>query len=203
MELTATDGHKFSCHKADPASDPKGAIVVVHDVFGVDPYIKKLTADFAAKGYTVIAPSLFDRVKLGETFGYDEQAAAVGEALAKQITEEQALADIQAAADAMKEAGKIAILGYSWGAYLAYHATNCISDLACTIGYSGTEIPANAAEKRRVPTLLHFGEQDETISAESIIQFRARRPDQQTQPAAHAECSYPGNPLLKSSMAIC
>jgi carboxymethylenebutenolidase len=192
MELTATDGHKFSCHKADPASAPKGAIVVVHDIFGIDPYFKKLTVDFAAKGYTVIAPSLFDRAKPGETFGYDEQGAAAGEALAKQITEEQALADIQAATDAVKEGGKIAIVGYSWGAYLAYLAANRVTGLACAIGYSGTEIPAIAAEKRRTPTLLHFSEQDEAIPTESIIQFRARRPDVSvfTYAAGHGfECS--------------
>jgi carboxymethylenebutenolidase len=176
MELTATDGHKFSCHTADPASAPKGTIVVIHDVFGVDPYIKKLTTNFAAQGYTAIVPSLFDRVRAGETFVYDEQGAA-GEAVAKQITEEQALADIQATIAAVKEGGKIAVVGYSWGAYLAYLAANRIAGLACAIGYSGTEIPAMVGEKRKIPTLLHFGELDETIPAESIIQFRARRPD--------------------------
>jgi carboxymethylenebutenolidase len=192
MELTATDGHKLSCHKADPGSDPRGAIMIIHDIFGVDPYIKKVTADFAAKGYAVIAPSLFDRVKASQTFGYDERGTSAGKALAKQITEDQALADIRAAAGAVKDAGKIALVGYAWGAYLAYLATNRISGLACAIGYSGTQIPAIAGEKRRIPTLLHFGERDDTIPIESVVQFRARRPDVSvyTYAAGHGfECS--------------
>ena len=56
IELTDNDGRKLSAYRVDPDGTPKGAVVVVQDVFGVDPDIRKAADDFAAKGYVAIAP---------------------------------------------------------------------------------------------------------------------------------------------------
>ena len=78
IELTAADGHIFSAYRADPSDTPKGAVVVLHEVFGIDPHIKKVTESFAAQGYVALAPALFDRVKKNVEFGYDEAGLAAG-----------------------------------------------------------------------------------------------------------------------------
>lgn len=177
IELTAGDGHKFSAYRADPDGTPKGAVVVVQDFFGINPQIRKLADQFAAKGYIAIAPSLFDAVKPDVALGYDEGSLAEGVELTQQVGTERAIGDIQGAVDAVKSAGKVTVIGYGWGGYLAYLAANRVNGVACTVGYYGDGIVSDYREKRKIPTLLHFGEDDPRIPFEEVGQFRAHRPD--------------------------
>lgn len=177
IELSAADGHTFSAYRTDPDGAPKGAVVVVQEIFGVNSHIRKLTDAFAAKGYLAIAPSLFDRAKARVALGYDEAGRSEGLSLSKAIGAHAPLQDIQASVEAVKSAGKVAIVGYSWGGYLAYLCANRVSGLACAISYYGGGVTEDYREKRRVPTLLHFGECDALIPFEGVAQFRARRPD--------------------------
>jgi len=177
IELTAGDAHKFSAYRADPADAPKGAVVVVQEAFGINTHIRKLTDAFAARGYVAIAPSLFDRVKTGVELGYDEENLAAGLELMQKVGTQGPLGDIQATVDAVKTAGKVAIVGYCWGGYLAYLAANRLNGIACAIGYYGSGIVDDYREKRKVPTLLHFAENDALIPLEEVAQFRAHRPD--------------------------
>lgn len=177
IELTATDGHKFSAYRADPAEAPKGAVVIVQEFFGVTSHIRKIADDFAAKGYVAIAPALFDRATPGAELAYDEAAASEGLRLATQVGTEGPLADIQAAVDAVKATGKVAIVGYCWGGYLAYVSANRLNGLACVVGYYGGGIAEEYREKRKIPTLLHFGEVDSLIPFDAVSAFRAHRPD--------------------------
>jgi len=103
MELTAGDGHKLSAYRVDPSDAPKGAVVVVQEVFGVNSHIRSMADKFAAEGYVAIAPSLFDRMKSGVELGYDEGALNEGLGIKQQIEETTALADIQAAIDAVRQ----------------------------------------------------------------------------------------------------
>jgi carboxymethylenebutenolidase len=177
IELTTSDGQKLSAYRADPDGAPKGAVVVVQEIFGVNPHIRKVADMFAAKGYVAIAPSLFDSVKADVKLGYDEAGVTEGLELVSQVGRERALAEIQAAVEAVKDAGKVAVVGYSWGGYLAYASGNRVNGIACAIGYYGGGIVDDYGEKRKVPTLLHFAENDSIIPNETVVQFRASRPD--------------------------
>lgn len=177
IELAATDGHKFSAYRTEPKDAPKGAVIVLQEIFGVNAHIRKIADSFAEKGYVAIAPSLFDRVKTDVALGYDEAAVAEGLQLMNQTALEGPLADIQATADAVKSAGKVAIVGYCWGGHLAYLAANRVNGLACAIGYYGGGIVEDYREKRKVPTLLHFGENDALIPIGEVAVFRTQRPD--------------------------
>lgn len=177
IELTTTDAHKLSAYRAEPTDTPKGAIVVLQEPYGVNSHIRKIADAFAAKGYVAIAPALFDRVQIGVELGYDESGRSTGLNLAQQLDTERSLDDIQAAVDAVKDAGKVAIVGYGWGGYLAYVAANRIKGISCAIGYYATGIVDNPREKRKIPTLLHFAENDPLIPLPDVVQFRAYRPD--------------------------
>jgi carboxymethylenebutenolidase len=176
-QIAAADGHSFGCYRADPAAAPLGAVVVLQESFGVTPHIRKIADDFAAQGYVAVAPSLFDRVAPDLAFGYDEAGAAEGRKVAEQIAIEDCLADLQATVEAVKDAGKVAIVGYSWGGYLAFLAANQTPGLACAIGYYGDGIVDEPRAKRKVPTLLHFAENDPSTPPEEVQLFRAARPD--------------------------
>src|SRR5437899_2191674 len=177
IELTAGDGHTFSAYRAEPEGTPKGAVVVVQDCFGLDPQIRKLADEFASLGYLAIAPSLFDSIQPDVALGHDEDGVAKGRELTQQVGTDRAIGDIQEAVDAVKSAGKVSIVGYGWGAYLAYVSANRINGVACAVGYYGGGIVEDYREKRKVPTLLHFGENDPLIPSEEVSQFRAHRPD--------------------------
>jgi carboxymethylenebutenolidase len=177
IELTAADGHTFSAYRADPSQFPKGAVVVLQEVFGVTSHIRSVTDAFAAQGYLAIAPSLFDYVKKGVELGYDQAGVAEGAGLVQQLAKERTFGEIQAAIDAVKSAGKVAIVGYSWGGYLAYAAGNRVNGVACAVGYYGGGIADEYGEKRKIPTLLHFGENDALVPLPAMVQFRAYRPD--------------------------
>ena len=176
-ELTTADGQKLSAYRADPNDTPKGAVVVVQEIFGLTPHIRKVADMFAAKGYVAIAPSLFDSVEADINLGYDETGVSKGLDLVREVGRDRALAEIQAAVDAVKDAGKVAVVGYSWGGYLAYAAGNRVNGVACAVGYYGGGIVDDYGEKRKVPTLLHFAENDTNIPPEAVVQFRAFRPD--------------------------
>ncbi|MGA8172643.1 MAG: dienelactone hydrolase family protein [Methylocystis sp.] len=161
IELTSENGHRFSAYRAEPSEAPKGAVVVLPDVYGVTSHLEKEVDSFAAQGYVAIAPAL---------------AAQEGESTdASSIN--NALREIQAAVDSVKSAGKVAIVGYDWGGYLAYVCANNLSGLACAIGYYPTGIAEERWVKRKIPTLLHLPESDPSLPMEEIIQFRAQRPD--------------------------
>jgi carboxymethylenebutenolidase len=172
IELTSGDGYSFSAYRAEPSETPKGAVVVLQDFSGVGAHIQKEVDAFAARGYVAIAPLLFQR---------ENKEASVSEAegveIAKAVTVDSALLDVQAAIDSVKSAGKVAVVGYSWGGYLAYQSANHLKGVACAIAYYGAGLTDSLSEKRRVPTLIHFPEDDPTTPIEGIIAFRAWRPD--------------------------
>ncbi|MDI4664473.1 dienelactone hydrolase family protein [Xanthobacter autotrophicus] len=174
IEVTANDV-KFSAYRADPEGTPKGAVVVLQDVFGVNADIRKIADGFAAAGYVAVAPALFDKVK--SNIELDASADEEGRSLTTELGTEWPIEAIQATVDTVKDAGKVALVGYSWGGFLAYLAANKVSGLACAIGYHADGLLEVVMEKRRIPTLIHFAEKDPLISEEEIIQFRARRPD--------------------------
>jgi len=190
IELAAKDGHRFAVYRADPPEKPapaekkKGAIVVIQEIFGVNPHIRRVAGRYAAAGYTALAPALFDRVRPGVELGYDKEGVAEGLALRAQIPLDSVLADLQATIDAAAKldavrsgGGKVGVVGYCWGGSLSYLAAARLSGLSAAVGYYGALIAANASEKPRVPTILHFGETDQSIPPGDIEKIRAARPE--------------------------
>jgi len=177
IELTASDGHKFAAYRSDPAGKAKGAVVVIQEIFGVNNHVKRTTDGFAAKGYAAIAPALFDRKQRGVDLGYDQAAIEAGRNIRGAVGDDGPLKDIQAAIDAVKGTGKIATVGYCWGGTLAFLSATRLSGLACSVGYYGGGIAAAAAEKPKVPTMLHFGDKDASIPMTDVEKVKAARKD--------------------------
>ena len=177
IELTASDGHKLAAYRSDPAGAPKGAIVVIQEIFGVNNHIKRVTDNFVAKGYAAIAPVLFDRVKRGVELKYDAAGMEAGRNLRGQVGEAGPLKDIQAAIDAVKGVGKTATVGYCWGGTLAFLSATRLNGIVCSVGYYGGGIAAAANEKPKVPTMLHFGDKDQSIPMTDVEKVKQARTD--------------------------
>ena len=137
ITLTAADGFQLSAYRADPAGDPRGAVVVTQEIFGVNSHIKSVCDGFAKDGYAVIAPALFDRYERNIDIGYTAEDIARGRALKAKATTDVALQDIAAARDALGGAGKVGIVGYCWGGFIAWMSACRLSGFACAIAYYG------------------------------------------------------------------
>jgi carboxymethylenebutenolidase len=186
--LKASDGFLLGGYRADPDAKPKAGLVVIQEIFGVNHHIRAVCDRFAAQGYACVAPAMFDRAKADVALdAYDKPAMEEGVKLRAAIKLEDSLKDVQAAIDALQPAGKVGIVGYCWGGSLAFLAATRLSGLACAVGYYGGMIAAHKEEKPKVPTVLHFGEQDDGIPMADVEKIRAARPEVKiyTYPAKH------------------
>jgi len=175
MRLMARDGHEFDAWLVAPDAAPRGAIVVLQEIFGVNSHIRKVTEDFAAQGYTAIAPSLFDRVRRNVELGYGPQDVEQGRGYVLQLSEAQLLNDITASINVVRRSGPVGVVGYCWGGSLAYLAA-CELPVRAAVSYYGTRTVQMLDRKPRVPVQYHFGERDKSIPPEAIEKIRAAHP---------------------------
>jgi carboxymethylenebutenolidase len=176
IELKAADGHGFSAYIAEPAGKPRGAVVVIQEIFGVNSHIKGVADGYAADGYTVIAPSMFDRVQRGYDTGYSQEEIQAGIALMQKLDWKQTMLDVDAAVAQAGKAGKVGIVGYCWGGTVAWLAAARTDGVACAAPYYGGGMPNFIGDKPRVPTLCHFGEKDQAPTPEQAKQIIAAHP---------------------------
>ena len=74
--LTASDQFKLGAYRADPAGTPKGAMVVIQEIFGVNHHIRAVCDRLASEGYVAVAPAVFDRTAPGFECGYTPEDIA-------------------------------------------------------------------------------------------------------------------------------
>jgi len=189
LELAAADGHRCGAYLASPPAQPRGAIVVVQEIFGVNAHIRSVADGYAADGYEAIAPALFDRIEAGVELGYTEADVQRGIALRAKVPADKALADIAAAvAQAHVQGGaKVGVVGYCWGGLLSWLSACSLDGLACAVTYYGGGMPDQRALVPRCPVLAHFGEKDQAIALAGVEAFRAARPEVEVHlyPAGH------------------
>ena len=185
--LMARDGHQFQAWLAAPKGAPRGAVVVVQEIFGVNRHVRAVTDDYAARGYLAIAPALFDRTRPRVDLGYTPEDIERGRELKGKATLDHALADVAAARAAAAAAGKVGIVGYCWGGYVAWMSASRLPGFACAVPYYGGGMLEAAGERPRCPVLAHFGEKDAHIPVEGVRKFASAHPESQVliYPANH------------------
>ena len=187
IDLTSADGFVFPAYVAQPAGAPKGAIVVLQEIFGVNSHIRNVADGYAAQGYVAVAPATFHRVKPGVELGYtgDDMQAGMGlKAAVEALPGEGVLPDIQAAIDHAAKAGggKVGIVGYCWGGLLTWRSACLLSGLSAAAPYYGGGVTTEAeiARTPRVPVLAHFGERDHWITLDTVEAFKKAHPEVET-----------------------
>lgn len=187
IRLHAADGHTLNAYRVHPREPARGALVVLHEIFGVTAHIRNVCDRFAADGFSVVAPALFDRVRPSVELGYDADGIAAGRVLRDAIGWDASLRDVQAAIDAAAADGPVAVLGYCLGGTLAFLAAARLTGLYGAVGYYGGQIAQFIDETPRVPLLLHFGDFDPRVGAEDRERIRRRHPEVEihSHPADH------------------
>jgi Dienelactone hydrolase and related enzymes len=174
--LQASDGHKLDAYVAEPAGKPRGLLVVIQEIFGVNSHIRSVADGYAADGYLAIAPAMFDRVQRNYEAGYAPEDIEAGRAIMGQLDWNNAVRDVQAALEHGKHAGKAGVVGYCWGGVVAWLAATRIDGFDAAISYYGGSLPNFVDEQPRCPVMLHFGLEDKSPTAEQAKAFAARHP---------------------------
>lgn len=182
--LTSADGFTFSAYVAQPEGAPRGAIVVLQEIFGVNSHIRAVADRFAAQGYLAVAPATFDRVKTGVELGYTADDMSAGMTLksaVEALPDTEVLQDIQAAIDNAAElgGGKVGIIGFCWGGLLAWRSACLLKGLSAAVPYYGGGITRQTeiARQPQCPVMAHFGDRDHWIPMEGIEAFKQAHPD--------------------------
>ncbi len=189
VDLTSADGFTMPAWVALPEGTPRGGLVVVQEIFGVNSHIRDVADRWAAKGYAVVAPAMFARVKPGVELGYsdaDMQAGIALKAEAEALPGAGVLPDIQAAIDHAAQlaggeqgGGKVGIFGFCWGGLLTWRAACELQGLSAAISYYGGGMTMGAEVDRqpRCPVMAHFGRRDHFITLDSVEAFGRAHPE--------------------------
>lgn len=174
--LKAADGHGLGAYIAEPEGTPRGGIVLVQEIFGINSHIRGVADGFAADGYKVVAPALFDRLERGVELGYDPDSVAAAREMKGRMDWDAPLLDITAARDVLNGL-TIGVVGYCWGGTLAWLAATRLDGFAASVCYYGGQINDFRDEKPKCPVLMHFGTEDASIPMDHVDAIRAAQPD--------------------------
>jgi len=176
----------IGAYLAQPTGTPRGGLVVVQEIFGVNAHMRAVVDRFAGHGWTAIAPAFFDHVEHGVELDHDEAGFRRGRELVGEIGFDLAVEDVASAAEAIASAGRIGCVGYCWGGTVALLASMRLAMPA--VGYYGARNVAFLGEQPRAPLMLHFGDADASIPPEAVERQREAWPDAEifTYPAGHA-----------------
>ena len=168
-KMTMSDGAEIAVYHAEPQGTRRGGLVLVQEIFGVTDHIRSLCDDYAAEGFEVLAPAVFDREHPGFEAEYSGEGFARGVELASKLHPfELTLADVQTCVDALADKGAVFVVGYCYGGSVAWKAATQMHNVAAASGYYGGMIPNFADEEPKIPVILHFGKKDEHISMDGI-----------------------------------
>ena len=177
LTLNAEDGHKLAAYRATPAGTPRGGLVIVQEIFGVNSHIRRVCDGFAVDGYVALAPALFDRVQPGYETGYGQEDIERGRNVRQKLGWDLMVTDTRAAVEALEKTGlKVGVVGYCMGGSMAWLAATRIPGIAAAVGYYGGAVAELADESPRCPVLLHFGETDASIPREHWDRIREAQP---------------------------
>lgn len=178
IQLRSVDGFALGAYTSAPGGKPKGSVVVIQEIFGVNSHIREVVDGYAAAGYYAIAPQIFDRVERDIELGYEQADMGRGIEIAFQkLDRALALQDIQAAIDAAAVHGKVGVVGYCFGGLLTWLAACELTGVAAASSYYGGGVAGEVNRTPQCPVIMHFGERDAHIPLSDVEKVKQAQPD--------------------------
>ena len=173
INLKASDGFTLSAYTAGPTGGTKG-LVVIQEIFGVNHHMRDMCDRFAAQGYAVCAPALFDRAERGVELGYAQEDIDKGRAYRMKLNDAQVMLDVEAAA-AQLAGKKLGIVGYCFGGTVAWWGATRTNKFAASSCWYGGGIAGTKDERPHCPVQMHFGEKDASIPMTDVETIKQKR----------------------------
>jgi carboxymethylenebutenolidase len=166
---TLGGGGEFPIYRAAPEGTPKAAIIVIPEIFGVNPGIRAKCDGWADKGYLAVAPDIFWRFAEGEELDPDvpDQFQKALENMGK-FNGDECIRDIEALIHHLKRAegcAKVGLVGFCLGGFIAYTAA-ARTDIDASVGYYGVSIDQHLNEAHALanPLMLHIAGADHFVT---------------------------------------
>lgn len=176
--IKASDGFETDCYFIQAAQDNNAGLICVMEAFGLNEHIKRVADDYAGAGFSVLAPSFYDRIARNQTFDYYTELPRAVEVM-QQNGFDKPLADIDGCIDYFKAIGieKIGIFGYCYGGTISWLAASRKDDIAAAACFYGSAIPAFPEDHPQCATIAHWGKTDPTTPEDKITPVAAGNPD--------------------------
>lgn len=160
---------------ARPDKPPRGAVIVLQEIFGVNAHIRAVADGFAEDGFVAMAPALFDPVQPDVELGYGDAGTTRGVELRNELGFERAVQVVSAAARWLREANhRPGAVGYCWGGSIAFLANTRLGLPA--VSYYGARTAPFLDEPLRAPMQFHFGARDASIPPDTIALHHLKQP---------------------------
>jgi carboxymethylenebutenolidase len=176
IRMTMDDEAEIAVYRAEPRGERRGGLVLIQEIFGVTDHIRELCDEYAADGYEVLAPALFDREHPGfeaEYTGSDFERAV--ELARKLHPFDQSVKDCQTCIDVLKSKGPVFAIGFCYGGSVAWRMAQLSNDLTAASSYYGSLVPTLFADTApKCATIAHFGRFDEGIPMEGVEKLIAK-----------------------------
>ena len=168
----------FGAYVARPEGTPRAAIIVIQEIFGVNPGIRQKCDKLAAEGSLAVAPDLFWRLEPGVETDPDVPAEferAIG--MMGQFDQDAGIRDIEATIHHIRRklgVSKVGCVGYCLGGRLAFMAA-ARTDIDASVGYYGVGIDGLLGEKHAIahPVMLHIPTNDGFVPRETQAAMHA------------------------------
>lgn len=179
VRIPTLDGAaSFPAYIAKPSGTPRGAIIVIQEIFGVNPGIVKKADHWASLGYLAVAPEVFWRQAEGINLDSDvpeEFQKAIEYMMAHDF--DAGITDVEATIRWIRNiAGvpKVGLVGYCMGGKIAYQ-TAARTDIDASVGYYGVGIDQMLNESHAIakPLLLHIPTADGFVPPEAQAAMHA------------------------------
>ncbi len=162
----------------------RGAVIVVHEIFGANDHIRDIACRLARAGYDGLAVDFFTREGKPPSMegGFGPLMEFVG-----RIPDAQLMQDVRSAAAYLRSRpdsnGKVGIVGFCWGGRVSMLASAEVRDLNAAVAYYGRirqpqktanqpSGPIDLVERVHAPLLGHFGALDRSIPVEDVNALR-------------------------------
>jgi carboxymethylenebutenolidase len=186
LKLKAADGFELGAYRADPAGTPRGRVVVIQEIFGVNNHIRSVCDRLAGAGYIALAPQIFDRVERDFETGYSDAEVAHARTFIPKLDWAKVMMDTEAAIDALKREGAVAVMGFCLGGSVSYLAATRVGGLAGAVCYYGGQIIQHIDKKTRCPVQMHFGAHDTHIPLSDVETMKQKQPQAEIYVYQHA-----------------
>lgn len=178
VSMKMSDGATIGVYHVEPQGARRGGLLVIQEIFGVTEHIREVADGYAADGYEVLAPSLYDREEPGLQASYSPEDVQKAIRIARnEHPFDLSVKDTQTCIDVLKSKGHVFITGYCYGGSVTWAGACRCNGLSAASGYYGGNIAQMAQETPKCPTILHFGRHDHGIPLEVADKVKSLHPE--------------------------